>query len=62
MPDELIIGWHSHPQPSPTATLGEAPRAAASFNQSAASNPAIASLLQSWRPVGRVAELGSLDD
>ena len=25
-----------------------------------ASNPAIASLLQSWRPVGRVAELGSL--
>jgi len=26
----------------------------------AAANPAIASLLQSWRPVGRVAELGSL--
>ena len=24
--------------------------------------PAIALLLQSWRPVGRVAELGSLDD
>ena len=38
MPDELIIGWHSHPQPSPPATLGEVPRAAASFNQSAAAN------------------------
>ena len=32
MPDELIIAWHSQPQPSRTATLGEAHRAAASFN------------------------------
>ena len=30
-------------------------------NQCAAANPAIASLLQSTRPAGRVAELGSLD-
>jgi hypothetical protein len=29
-------------------------------NQCAAANPAIASRLQSWRPTGRVAELGSL--
>ena len=29
-------------------------------NQALAANPAIASLLQSWRPAGRVAELGSL--
>lgn len=27
-------------------------------NHGAAANPAIASLLQSWRPVDRVAELG----
>ena len=30
--DELIIGRHSQPQPTPTATFGEAPREAASFN------------------------------
>lgn len=29
-------------------------------NQSAAANPTIASQLHSWRPLGRVAELGSL--
>jgi len=33
MPDELIIRRHSQCQPSPISTLGEAPRAAASFNQ-----------------------------
>jgi len=32
MPDDWIIGRHSHPWPSPVATSGEAPRAAASFN------------------------------
>ena len=38
---------------------GEAPRAAASFNHALASNPAIASRLQSIGLVVRVAELGS---
>ena len=50
--DSLVTQAHANGT-EVTLVLGMTP-------QYAAANPAIASLLQSWRPVGRVAELGSL--